>query len=114
MKYTLLGKKNNQPVAMAENMVKWETNKFFKKPVWLQIKAKVVTEMAEKVLFPGDTIGIVGDSPNGIMMAAAAKRLGFKVIVCGSNESSPTMQAADVRIVGTSKEKLQDLVTSVF
>ena len=51
--------------------------------------------MAEKVLFPGDTIGIVGDSPNGIMMVAAAKRLGFKVIVCGSNESSPTMQAAD-------------------
>lgn len=64
--------------------------------------------MAEKVLFPGDTIGIIGDSPNGIMMVAAAKRLGFKVIVCGSNESSPTMQAADVRIVGTSKEKLQD------
>ena len=64
--------------------------------------------MADKVLFPGDTLGIIGDSPNGVMLVEAAKRMGFEVIVCGSNEASPTMRAADVKIVGTSKEKLHD------
>lgn len=37
--------------------------------------------MGNEVLFPGDTLGIIGDSSNGIILAQTAKRLGFKVIV---------------------------------
>ncbi|MSE06417.1 phosphoribosylaminoimidazole carboxylase, partial [Lactobacillus salivarius] len=56
--------------------------------------------MGNEVLFPGDTLGIIGDSSNGIILAQTAKRLGFKVIVYATNEGSPTLADADVKIVG--------------
>lgn len=66
--------------------------------------------MENEVLFPGDTLGIIGDSSNGIILAQTAKRLGFKVIVYATNEGSPTLADADVKIVGefSDKDKLQD------
>ena len=66
--------------------------------------------MENEVLFPGDTLGIIGDSSNGIILAQTAKRLGFKVIVYATNEGSPTLADADVKIVGefSDKAKLQD------
>ncbi|WP_311408069.1 5-(carboxyamino)imidazole ribonucleotide synthase [Liquorilactobacillus uvarum] len=66
--------------------------------------------MDNEVLFPGSTIGIIGDSPNGIMLAEAAKKMGFQVAAFGANEANPIMQEADLRIIGTQddKGKLQD------
>ncbi len=66
--------------------------------------------MEEKTLFPGNTIGIIGESPNGIMLAEAAKKMGFKVIAYNSDEAAPTMQEADLGVVGSlhNKSKLQD------
>lgn len=66
--------------------------------------------MGNEVLFPGDTLGIIGDSSNGIRLAQTAKRLGFKVIIYATNEGSPTLANADVKIVGdfSDKAKLQD------
>lgn len=45
-----------------------------------------------------------------IILAQTAKRLGFKVIVYATNEGSPTLADADVKIVGdfSDKAKLQD------
>ena len=66
--------------------------------------------MGNEVLFPGDTLGIIGDSSNGIRLAQTAKRLGFKVIAYATNEGSPTLADTDVKIVGdfSDKAKLQD------
>ncbi|WP_034995792.1 ATP-grasp domain-containing protein [Liquorilactobacillus vini] len=66
--------------------------------------------MANEVLFPGDTLGIIGESPNGIMLAETAKKMGFKVIAYNSNEAAPTVQEADLGIIGNFKDKakLQD------
>lgn len=66
--------------------------------------------MGNEVLFPGDTLGIIGDSSNGIRLTQTAKRLGFKVIIYATNEGSPTLADADVKIVGdfSDKAKLQD------
>ncbi|WP_057896909.1 5-(carboxyamino)imidazole ribonucleotide synthase [Liquorilactobacillus oeni] len=75
--------------------------------------------MDKKILFPGSTIGIIGGSANGIMLAESAKKMGFKVIAYSSDEASPTVQEADLGIIGSYKDrsKLQtfaercDLVT---
>lgn len=66
--------------------------------------------MDNEVLFPGSTIGIIGDSPNGIMLAETIKKMGFQVAVYGPNEADPIMQEADLRIIGMQddKSKLQD------
>ncbi|GET13886.1 phosphoribosylaminoimidazole carboxylase ATPase subunit [Ligilactobacillus agilis] len=66
--------------------------------------------MEEEILFPGATIGIIGESPNGIMLEQAAHKLGFDVIAYGPNEEAPTLRGADVKVVGTytDQAKLQD------
>lgn len=66
--------------------------------------------MEDEILFPGATIGIIGESPNGIMLEQAAHKLGFDVIVYGPNEEAPTLRGADVKVVGTytDQAKLQD------
>lgn len=68
------------------------------------------SEKMTKTLFPGSTLGIIGDSPNGIMLARAAKRMGYKVIAYSQYEESPTLAEADVKITGkmNDKNKLQD------
>ena len=47
--------------------------------------------MENAMLFPGDTIGIIGDSQNGIMLAQAAKKMGFKVAAYCTGQSVPTL-----------------------
>ena len=66
--------------------------------------------MENEILFPGATIGIIGESPNGIMLEQAAHKLGFDVIAYGPNEEAPTLRGADVKVVGTytDQAKLQD------
>ena len=66
--------------------------------------------MEDEILFPGATIGIIGESPNGIMLEQAAHKLGFDVIAYGPNEEAPTLRGADVKVVGTytDQDKLQD------
>ena len=59
------------------------------------------------MLFPGSTLGIIGDSPNGIMLARAAKKMGYKVVAYSRYEESPTLAEADVRIVGKMNDKLK-------
>lgn len=60
-----------------------------------------------KTLFPGSTLGIIGDSPNGIMLARTAKKMGYKVVAYSRYEESPTLAEADVRIVGKMNDKLK-------
>ncbi len=55
-------------------------------------------------LYPGNTLGIIGDSTNGSQLITAARRLGLRVIAYGANEVSETMQLADVHIVGESTD----------
>lgn len=66
--------------------------------------------MEDEILFPGATIGIIGESPNGIMLEQVAHKLGFDVIAYGPNEEAPTLRGADVKVVGTytDQAKLQD------
>ena len=66
--------------------------------------------MEQEILFPGDTLGIIGGNPNGIMLARTAKKMGFTVVVYCSDESNPVLAEADVKMVGklNEKTKLQD------
>ena len=54
--------------------------------------------MENLIALPGDTIGIIGDSQNGIMLARAIKQMGFKVAAYCSSQSVPTLAEADVKI----------------
>ncbi|BDH63284.1 phosphoribosylaminoimidazole carboxylase [Ureibacillus massiliensis 4400831 = CIP 108448 = CCUG 49529] len=53
-----------------------------------------------KMIYPGQTIGIIGGGQLGRMMALAAKEAGFKIAVLEPTMDSPCGQVADVRIVG--------------
>ncbi|WP_225353337.1 hypothetical protein [Secundilactobacillus paracollinoides] len=66
--------------------------------------------MDNRVLYPGDTIGVIGDSSNGPMIVAAARQSGFKVGAYGADETSEMLQLADFKIVGSlsDKDRLQD------
>lgn len=52
-----------------------------------------------KIIFPGQTIGIIGGGQLGRMMALAAKEAGFKIAVLEPAMDSPCGQVADIRIV---------------
>ncbi|TQR17673.1 5-(carboxyamino)imidazole ribonucleotide synthase [Psychrobacillus vulpis] len=52
-----------------------------------------------KVIYPGQTIGIIGGGQLGRMMALAAKEAGFRVAVLEPTIDSPCGQVADIRIV---------------
>lgn len=54
-----------------------------------------------KVIFPGQTIGIIGGGQLGRMMALAAKEAGFRIAVLDPAMDSPCGQVADVRIVAS-------------
>ena len=51
------------------------------------------------MIYPGQTIGIIGGGQLGRMMALAAKEAGFKVAVLEPSMDSPCGQVADIRIV---------------
>ncbi|TQR29067.1 5-(carboxyamino)imidazole ribonucleotide synthase [Lysinibacillus sphaericus] len=52
-----------------------------------------------KIIYPGQTIGIIGGGQLGRMMALAAKEAGFKIAVLEPSMDSPGGQVADVLIV---------------
>lgn len=52
-----------------------------------------------KIIYPGQTIGIIGGGQLGRMMAVAAKEAGFKIAVLEPAMDSPCGQVADIRIV---------------
>ncbi|WP_155593574.1 5-(carboxyamino)imidazole ribonucleotide synthase [Lysinibacillus cavernae] len=52
-----------------------------------------------KIIYPGQTIGIIGGGQLGRMMALAAKESGFKIAVLEPAMDSPCGQVADIRIV---------------
>lgn len=51
-----------------------------------------------KVIFPGQTIGIIGGGQLGRMMGLAAKEAGFRIAVLDPTEDSPCGQIADIAI----------------
>lgn len=64
-----------------------------------------------KVILPGQTIGIIGGGQLGRMMALAAKASGFKIAVLDPTLNCPCAQVADIEITGqyTDIEALQKL-----
>jgi 5-(carboxyamino)imidazole ribonucleotide synthase len=52
-----------------------------------------------KIIYPGQTIGIIGGGQLGRMMAVAAKEAGFKIAVLEPTMDSPCGQIADIQIV---------------
>lgn len=56
--------------------------------------------MNNKVILPGQTIGIIGGGQLGRMMALAAKAQGFRIAVLDPTEDCPCAQVADISIIG--------------
>lgn len=56
--------------------------------------------LSNKVILPGQTIGIIGGGQLGRMMAIAAKEQGFRIAVLDPTEDSPCGQIADYKIIG--------------
>lgn len=54
-----------------------------------------------KLIYPGQTIGIIGGGQLGRMMALAAKEAGYKIAVLEPSMDSPCGQVADIRIVAS-------------
>lgn len=71
---------------------------------------KVVNNLDNQVLYPGGTIGVIGDSTDGPMIVAAARQAGFKVGAYGPDETSEMLQLADFKIVGelSDRDRLAD------
>lgn len=53
-----------------------------------------------KVLYPGATIGVLGGGQLGRMMALAARRMGYRLVVLDPNPRCPTAQVCDGVVVG--------------
>lgn len=81
-----------------------------------------MTNLSNKVILPGQTIGIIGGGQLGRMMALAAKASGFKIAVLEPTENSPCGQVADVEIIGAYDDlnaieklaKISDVITYEF
>lgn len=56
--------------------------------------------LSNKVILPGQTIGIIGGGQLGRMMALAAKAKGFRIAVLDPTEDCPCGQVADMTITG--------------
>lgn len=54
-----------------------------------------------RIIYPGQTIGIIGGGQLGRMVALAAKEAGFKIAVLDPSMDSPCGQVADIRVVAT-------------
>lgn len=67
--------------------------------------------LSNKVILPGQTIGIIGGGQLGRMMAVAAKANGFRIAVLDPTEDSPCGQVADYKIIGEydSIQSIQEL-----
>lgn len=53
-----------------------------------------------RVILPGQTIGIIGGGQLGRMMALSAKASGFRIAVLEPSKDGPCAQVADVEIIG--------------
>jgi len=78
--------------------------------------------LSKKVIYPGQTIGIIGGGQLGKMMAMAAKAQGFRIAVLDPTPDSPCGQIADIEIVGQYNDmesikelaKVSDVITYEF
>lgn len=78
--------------------------------------------LSNKVILPGETIGIIGGGQLGRMMALAAKAQGFRIAVLDPTENSPCGQVADIEIVAKYNDldaikelaKASDVITYEF
>ncbi len=62
--------------------------------------------MAEaNILYPGQTVGILGDSMSSAALLFYAKKMGFNVGMYSSNENSKAMQFADYKYIGPADDK---------
>lgn len=61
--------------------------------------------LSDKVILPGDTIGIIGGGQLGRMMALAAKAQGFRIAVLEPTPDSPCGQVADFEIIGAYNDR---------
>lgn len=57
------------------------------------------------VLYPGQTIGILGEGPSTPVLLMTAKRMGFNIGMYSSNEDSKAMQLADYKYIGPIDDK---------
>jgi 5-(carboxyamino)imidazole ribonucleotide synthase len=60
------------------------------------------------VLYPGSTIGVLGGGQLGRMMALAARRMGYRIVVLDPSPRCPTAQVADGVVIGA----LDDIVAA--
>jgi 5-(carboxyamino)imidazole ribonucleotide synthase len=56
--------------------------------------------LSNKVILPGQTIGIIGGGQLGRMMALSARAMGYRIAVLDPVEDSPCGQVADDKIIG--------------
>ena len=70
--------------------------------------------MANTVLYPGDTIGVIGSSANAAMLVTTARKMGLRVGAYGADETSEALQLADFKAIGSNKDsdKLQHFAES--
>lgn len=70
--------------------------------------------LANTVLYPGDTIGVIGNSANAAMLVTTARKMGLRVGAYGADETSEALQLADFKAVGSNKDrdKLQHFAES--
>jgi len=59
-----------------------------------------LSNAASAPLLPGATIGVLGGGQLGRMMALAARRMGYRVVVLDPNARCPTAQVSDGVVVG--------------
>lgn len=75
-----------------------------------------------KIILPGETIGIIGGGQLGRMMALAAKSQGFRIAVLEPTADSPCGQVADYEIIGAYDDReaisqladISDVITYEF
>ena len=56
--------------------------------------------LSNKIIIPGQTIGIIGGGQLGRMMALSAKAMGYRIAVLDPDGDSPCGQVADDKIIG--------------
>ncbi|MEO6774114.1 MAG: 5-(carboxyamino)imidazole ribonucleotide synthase [Kofleriaceae bacterium] len=66
--------------------------------------------MTVSAILPGQTIGVLGGGQLGRMMALAARRMGYRIVVLDPNPRCPTAQVSDGVVVGA----LDDLAAAVL
>lgn len=78
--------------------------------------------LSNKVILPGQTIGIIGGGQLGRMMALAAKAQGFRIAVLDPEPDSPCGQVADYKVIGAYEDvsaikqlaEISDVITYEF